>query len=147
MTSTPKLLPMGVSFDDRGSVRFLNGLEFSDWKRFYIVSNFQNGFVRSWHAHRLEAKLVFVLSGSIKIGLVPIKDFETPDPETKPIQFVLTSQSNQALYIPAGYANGFKTLQENTQVFFFSSASLEESKSDDFRYPWDFWHIWNEDFR
>ncbi len=147
MTSIPKIMSMGVSFDDRGSIRFLNGLELSDWKRFYVVSNFRSGFVRSWHGHKSESKLVFVLSGSIKIGVVHIKNFEAPDSNVEPEQFVLTDQSNQALYIPAGYANGFKTLQENTQVFFFSSASLEESKADDFRYPWDFWNIWNENFR
>ena len=52
----PTLIDGGLSVDDRGQVAFANGFDFEGVKRFYLVSNHRQGFVRAWHAHRREAK-------------------------------------------------------------------------------------------
>lgn len=129
------LINGGLSVDDRGRVSFVNDFDFKDVKRFYLVSNHSKGFVRAWHGHEKEAKYIFVVKGSILVGAVPLGG-ELPE------RYVLSADKPQVLYIPAGYANGFKTLTEGARVMFFSTATLEESKDDDIRFPADEWDIW-----
>jgi dTDP-4-dehydrorhamnose 3,5-epimerase len=62
-------------------------------------------------------------------------------------KFVLSSQTPKVLWIPPGYFNGFKSLEENTKIIFFSTSTLEESLGDDIREDHDKWNIWNEDYR
>ena len=62
-------------------------------------------------------------------------------------KYVLSSQSPRILFIPAGYANGFKTLEENTIILFFSTSDINASLKDDIRFPYDKWNIWEEDYR
>lgn len=57
----PQLLKGGLAVDDRGTVSFVNDFNFADVKRFYIVENHKQGFVRAWHAHRNESKYVMVV--------------------------------------------------------------------------------------
>jgi dTDP-4-dehydrorhamnose 3,5-epimerase len=135
-----KLILGGISVDDRGSVRFVNDFNFGDVKRFYQVENHSRGFIRAWHGHKKEGKYVYVSSGSALIGVVNM--------DTEKIEkFVLSSKSPRVLYIPPNNFNGFKSLEENTIILFFSTSTLEESLGDDIRESHDKWNIWNEDFR
>lgn len=135
-----KIINGGLSVDDRGSVTFINDFNFSDVKRFYVVENHRNGFIRAWHGHQKEGKYVFVVKGTALIGAV---DINSEDPK----KFVLSDRSPKILYIPPGYANGFKTLEEDTRIIFYSTSTLQESLGDDIRFPFDRWNIWQEDFR
>jgi len=135
-----KIINGGLSVDDRGSVTFVNDFDFTDIKRFYMVENHRAGFIRAWHGHEKEAKYVFVVSGSALIGAVKMN-------EDSPKKFILSSKSPKILYIPPGYANGFKTLEEGTKVIFYSTSTLKESINDDVRYSYDKWNIWEEDYR
>jgi len=135
-----KLILGGISVDDRGSVRFVNDFNFGDVKRFYQVENHSKGFIRAWHGHKKEGKYVYVPSGTALIGVV--------DMETEKIEkFILSSKSPRVLYVPPNHFNGFKSLEDNTVILFFSTSSLEESLGDDIRESHDKWDIWNEDFR
>lgn len=135
-----KLILGGISVDDRGSVRFVNDFNFNDVKRFYQVENHSRGFIRAWHGHKKEGKYVYVSSGSALIGVV---NMDTEKVE----KFVLSSKTPRVLYIPPNNFNGFKSLEENTIILFFSTSTLEESLGDDIRESHDKWDIWNEDFR
>jgi dTDP-4-dehydrorhamnose 3,5-epimerase-like enzyme len=135
-----KMLNGGIAVDDRGSVRFVNDFDFSAVKRFYQVENHSRGFIRAWHAHQKEGKYVYVASGSALVGTV--------DLSTEQVQkFVLSAKSPKVLWIPPNYANGFMSLEENTILLFFSTSTLDESKGDDIRYPYDKWDIWNIEYR
>jgi dTDP-4-dehydrorhamnose 3,5-epimerase-like enzyme len=135
-----KLILGGISVDDRGSVRFVNDFKFEGVKRFYQVENHSKGFIRAWHGHKKEGKYVYVPSGTALIGVV--------DMETEKIEkFILSSKSPRVLYVPPNHFNGFKSLEDNTVILFFSTSSLEESLGDDIRESHDKWDIWNEDFR
>jgi dTDP-4-dehydrorhamnose 3,5-epimerase len=135
-----KILNGGISVDDRGSVRFVNDFNFSDVKRFYQVENHSRGFIRAWHGHKKEGKYVYVVSGSALIGVVNM--------ETEKIsKFVLSDKSPKILWIPPGNYNGFKSLEENTKILFFSTSTLEESLGDDIRECHDKWNIWEEEYR
>ncbi len=128
-----------ISVDERGIVKFVNDFDFNGVKRFYEVGSFARGHIRAWHGHKQENKYVYVISGSALIGVV--------DLETEEIQkFTLSAAKPRVLWIPANCANGFMSLEDNTRVIFFSSSTLEESKNDDIRFPYDKWNIWNIDY-
>ena len=144
----PTIISGGVAVDDRGSVRFVNDFDFKDVKRFYHVENHRSGFIRAWHGHLKESKYVYVVRGSIQLKLRKLY-CGVLDPDinnSDDYQFVLSSQSPKVLYIPAGYANGFKTLEKDTSVLFFSTITMEDAAGDDYRFPTNN-QEWEEDFR
>lgn len=141
------LLTGGIAIDDRGSLSFANDFNFAGVKRFYLVSNHRQGFVRAWHGHKKEAKYVLVVSGAALVGAVRIDNWDHPGPELVPEKYVLSAAKPALLYIPAGYANGFMSLTPETKVMFFSTSSLEESKGDDYRFPARLWDIWEVEER
>lgn len=129
--------------DDRGTLSFVNDFNFADVKRFYQVQNHNVNFIRAWHGHKIEAKYVYVVSGAILFGAVPLDDMTTLACQ----KFVLSSNQPRILHVPAGYANGFKTLTDKAIVQFFSTTTLEESKNDDYRFDHDVVDIWKENYR
>jgi dTDP-4-dehydrorhamnose 3,5-epimerase len=144
------LIKGDIAVDDRGSVRFVNDFNFLNVKRFYQVENHRQGFIRAWHGHLKEGKYVYVVSGTAWIAVVPLVKIETDDyglEKNNLKKFVLSSKKPQVLYIPPGYANGFKNLEENTNIIFFSTSTLEESKGDDIRFSYDKLTAFEEDFR
>lgn len=138
----PKMIQGGIAVDDRGNVSFVNDFDFHDIKRFYMVENHQQGFVRAWHAHKKEMKYVMVVKGAALVGTVKIDNWEKPSRDLQPEKFILSDQKPTVLYVPAGYANGFMSLTADARIIFFSSSTLEESKGDDFRYSARYWDIW-----
>lgn len=133
------LISGDVVVDERGKVKFVNDFDFKNVKRFYQVENYRAGYIRAWHGHKKEEKYVYVASGSALVGVVDLKTEEMQ-------KFILSADKPRILWIPANTANGFMNLEENTKLIFFSSATLEESKKDDLRFPYDKWNIWNIDY-
>ena len=140
-----EIIKGGISMDERGGVSFVNGFNFQNVKRFYLVENSSLDIVRAFHGHLKEAKYVFVISGSILMSAVKIDHAINPDKNAEVEKFILSGKEPSVLFIPSGYANGFKSLEKNTKVIFFSTSSLEESKNDDFRFPYDYWgkEVWD----
>lgn len=132
----------GLAVDDRGSLRFCNSFNLSALgiKRFYQVENNMDLTIRAWHGHLKEDKYVYCPRGSAIVAGVPL----SVDPDGKvdmspqePQRFVLSALKPMVLHIPAGYANGFRTLESDTILMFFSTSTVEESKGDDYRFALD----------
>lgn len=138
----PKIIEGGLAVDDRGQVTFVNDFDFSDVKRFYMVSNHKAGFIRAWHAHKKEAKYILVVKGVAVVGAVKIDDWDEPSKDVAANRYVLSEKKPTILYIPAGYANGFMSLTKDLQIIFFSTSTLSESLNDDIRYDAQYWDIW-----
>ena len=136
----PTILNGGLAVDDRGSVSFVNDFNFKNVKRFYQVQNHRRGFIRAWHGHKKEGKYVYVTNGSALIGIVNMESEEVS-------KFVLSSKSPKVLWIPPGNYNGFKSLEEDTKIVFFSTSTIEESLGDDIRKEYNQWDIWDEEYR
>lgn len=136
-----KLLIGNTFVDDRGTLRFVNDFNFEGVKRFYQVENHEKGFIRAWHGHRKESKYVYVAKGSAWIGVVDM------DREINAERYVLSDKSPKVLFIPPGKYNGFQTLEENTIILFFSTATTEESKGDDIRHPYEKFPLFNKEYR
>lgn len=145
----PKFIEGGVAVDDRGMLSFVNQFDFNGVKRFYMVENFSTHTIRAFHGHMKEAKFALVVSGSAIVAAVAMDDIKNPNKTNQVHRFVLSAKKPGALYIPSGYANGFKPLENGTKIIFFSTATLEESKGDDYRFSSDYWgkEIWEVENR
>lgn len=141
-SAKPVLLEGGVGIDDRGQVSFVNGFAFEGVKRFYLVANHRQGFIRAWHGHRRESKYVVVVQGAALVGCVQVHDWDHPDPAEEVHRHVLSAVKPAVLFIPAGYANGFMSLTDDAKVMFFSTSTMEESRNDDIRLDARFWDPW-----
>ena len=138
----PKLIYGDLFIDDRGEISFVNDFDFSGVKRFYIVENHRSGFIRAWHAHKNEAKFVSVVKGSALIAAVEIDDWDSPSKNNKIWKYILSENNPSILYIPAGYANGFMSLNAEAKLIWYSTATIEEAKEDDIRYDAYYWNAW-----
>ncbi len=143
----PTLIKGGLAVDDRGTVGFVNEFNFTGVKRFYMVENHRQGFVRAWHAHRKEGKYVMVVKGSALIGAVEIDNWENPSKSLKVHRYVLSEKNPSVLFIPPGYANGFMSLTEDSKIIFFSTSELKDSLNDDIRYDAHYWEAWKVEER
>lgn len=143
-SNKPNKIPGDLKKDERGIVKFVNNFNFEGVKRFYLIENAKTKMIRAFHGHMIEAKYVYVASGSILMCAVFLDDVHKPSKENPVDRFILKADQPEILYIPPSYANGFKVLEDGTKVMFFSTATLEESLSDDFRFPADYWgsKIW-----
>lgn len=138
----PQCIEGTLFTDDRGELACVNGLDMSPIKRYYLVSNHAQGFVRAWHAHKKECKYVTVVQGAALVAAVKIDDWEKPSKEQKVFRFTLTAHKPSVIFIPSGYANGFMSLNADAKLMYFSTATLDESKADDFRYDARYWDPW-----
>jgi len=138
----PRLIFGGIGVDDRGAVGFVNAFDCAGVKRFYTVRNHQAGFVRAWHAHRCEGKYVTAVAGVLLVGAVEIDDWEAPARDRHVWRHVIAASKPAMLYIPPGYANGFMSLTADAVALFLSTATIEESRGDDVRFPARHWDIW-----
>ena len=139
----PHKISGGRFVDDRG---FLKALVFPDGfapKRLYSVNNWRANFIRAWHGHKFESKLIYMSRGAGIVAAVFMSDTSKPDKSAQIFRFSIDSESHTAIYIPAGYVNGLMSLTSDAEFTVLSSASLDESKSDDFRFPFDYWEAWD----
>jgi dTDP-4-dehydrorhamnose 3,5-epimerase-like enzyme len=145
----PRLISGASSVDDRGQVVFANEFSFASIKRFYLVENFSTEVIRAFHGHLKEEKFVLVVNGSAIVAAVAFDDPSKPNRTAKLHRYVLSDRQTQILHIPAGYANGFRPLEPKTKMMFFSTATLEDSGKDDYRFPYDQWgnEVWQVEFR
>jgi len=137
------ILSGGVSIDDRGEILYFNSVNLKKIKRFYVMNNHKYHFIRAWHAHKKESKIITVLDGTALICAVKIENWKNPKKNSKIFRKVLSSKNPQMIHIPKGYANGTMTLEKNTKLIFFSDSTLDQSKNDDYRYPFDYWNPWD----
>lgn len=143
----PILTKGGLSVDDRGTVSFVNDFDFKNVKRFYVVENHKQGFIRAWHGHKNESKYVFVVKGSAVVAAVKIDNWENPSKNLQVNRFTLSEKTPSVLFIPAGYANGFMSLSEDAKLIFYSTSELKDSLNDDIRFDAHYWDVWKVEER
>lgn len=146
MPNTPKVPVVfqgNKVFDDRGSLGFINGFNVSEFKRFYLIENHSVNFIRAWHGHLKETKAIIMVRGEALVCAVELDSTTNPSKNKEVTRIVLSATSPSALYIPAGYANGFMTLSTDAKLLVFSSTTVEESQGDDYRFAYDYWNPWN----
>lgn len=143
------LINGGVSVDDRGSLSFANDFDFTGVKRFYQVQNFSSSTIRAFHGHLSEGKYIYVSKGAAIVAGVKLDNIKSPSKDLEVKRYILSDKQPKILFIPPGYANGFKPLKDDTRIIFFSTTTLDDSKEDDYRFPADYWgnEIWKVEHR
>lgn len=142
----PSLIEGGRFVDERGCVSFVNEFSFEGIQRFYTIENATTDLVRAFHGHEKEAKFCIVVEGAFIAAAVYMDDRIKPSTTNTMYRFILEADKPQILHIPSGYANGFRALTKRNKLLLFSTATLEESKRDDFRFPPDYWgkEVWDD---
>ena len=101
-----------------------------------ISYNVARGTLRGMHyqaAPHEEAKLVRCTAGAIFDVIVDLR----PDSPTylRHLGVTLTAANRQMLYVPEGFAHGFQTLEDHTEVFYQMSTSYAPGSARGLR--WD----------
>jgi dTDP-4-dehydrorhamnose 3,5-epimerase-like enzyme len=114
--------------DDRGD--FINVPFLEAFKRSYIINNTQVGVVRAFHGHKNEGKLFYVPKGAFKFIIMNMNDNSWKE-------YILLASVPKVLFVPAGFYNGFVSLSEDSLLITYSTSSIDESRADDMRLPFD----------
>lgn len=133
------ILKGGKFTNEKGTIKFVNGFNFKNVKRFYAIDLPKKNIIRAFHGHFKETKSVFVTSGSLLLCIVKLDHKTNPSRRTKVKKIIINSQNPQVINIPKGYANGIMSLEKDTQVIFYSNKTVHESEADDYRFPENYW--------
>ncbi|RTL01264.1 MAG: hypothetical protein EKK57_05080 [Proteobacteria bacterium] len=140
MSSTserPILIECGSHVDRRGILNYCNAFDFKTIKRFYEIVHDTPNTKRGMHGHLLEGKYFYVTHGMFEITAIPLTTFEKSSPcltISDGKKFCLSEHRPKILYIPPGYANGLFNLTPIAKVMIFSTLTVAESKTDDYRF-------------
>ena len=68
----PQILTGGVFTDHRGTLKYNNGFDMSQVKRFYTIEHPDTSTIRAWRGHKIEQRWFSVSKGAFVIKLVKI---------------------------------------------------------------------------
>ena len=142
----PKLVLVQSITDDRGLlVPFTDYIDDEMFKRAYFVEDYGKEVIRGLHYHKEEIKIFTIASGAAKFITMKlpleiaernndeeIKKYLEDNPESLKT-FVLSSRHHAVLIVPALYANGWISLEDNTVLFSLGSIRWEKAMHDDIR--------------
>jgi len=129
MPKTPLIIQGDTFSDDRGLMRFVNDFHFEDVTRMYLISPATTDIIRAWQGHKVEKKYFFVTNGAFRVYLIAPDNWTNPSKDCKVLKYDLLSIKSQILVIPEGYINGFRALENNSQLIILSSSNLQYSKN------------------
>lgn len=129
--------------DARGILSFINDFDMSAVKRMYTINHPSITIVRAWQGHKIESKYFKCIRGRFLIAAVAIDDWDNPSRKLTPKTFILKADDTEVLYIPKGYANGIKAIDEDSELLVFSDLDLETAKTDNYRYDCGLWRDWD----
>ncbi|MDK2842445.1 MAG: hypothetical protein PWQ17_1951 [Anaerophaga sp.] len=142
--TTPFLFTEEIFRDHRGEIGAFNSLDLSPFKRTYFITHDNVRTIRAWQAHQYESKLFKVVKGMFVVGFVKIDNFENPSGDLKADYKILSEGKNEFLFIPKGYANGLKALENNSTIQVYSDFSLDDSIKEKIRFNPGKWLNWND---
>lgn len=96
-----------------------------------MIENLNSDLGKVLQAHKREQKWFYVCTGYFMFVTIQIDDFTATWEKLRVNEWFLSANKNSILHVPCRFANGFKSLTEESRLFFFSNSTLEESKTDD----------------
>jgi dTDP-4-dehydrorhamnose 3,5-epimerase-like enzyme len=136
----PLIINGGCHYDQRGSLFYNNDFDASIIKRIYVIENCNTDFIRGWQGHKVEQRWFSAITGSFKIELIKIDNWENPPRDLKPSVFVVKSDTLDVLYVPHGYVSSIQTLSEGSKLLVMTDYLLGEIE-DEYRYKIDYFKI------
>lgn len=136
----PIIIQGGTIKDFRGEISFINDFNMDEVKRMYLIEPLHQ-YVRAWQGHKNESKWFMPLTGSFEIVLIEERYWGDLSNKTYE-RFILCANRKEVLFVPGGYANGFRSIDKKSKMIVFSNFNLEESKRDDYRFDSNLWYNW-----
>lgn len=100
-----------------------HGLE-TNWPQVNMSYSQQKGTLRGFHFQEepaAETKLVRCVKGAAFDVIVDLRDGSPTFGQWTSVE--ITDSNRSAVYVPRGFAHGFQTLEPDTELFYFVSAS------------------------
>lgn len=141
MESIPQIIEGGLHVDPRGTLGFVNAFDFKGVDRVYWVRAHQPNQWRGWMGHRRDHKWFLVLEGTVVVAVVQPDDWEKPARTLAVKKFTLSGAKPQILHVPPGHATASLDLSGGALLQVFSSGTIQEAKTDDYRFPTDYWKV------
>jgi dTDP-4-dehydrorhamnose 3,5-epimerase-like enzyme len=145
-TKSPQLIKIQSISDDRGYlIPFTDYIDHELFHRCYVVGDYGRGIIRGLHYHKQEMKIFTIVSGAAKFVTIKIPEDMADRNDTKEINkylkenpeltetFVLSSRHHGVVIVPAYFANGWISLEDNTILVSLSNLRFEKAKNDDIR--------------
>ncbi len=136
----PKVIRGNSRQDQRGTIRFNNDFSPAGVRRMYTIENAYTDFVRGWQGHRIEQRWFSAMSGSFRIKLIKIDDWEQPTESLPQMEFNLEAESCDVLHVPKGFISSIQATEENSKLLVFADYQLGEIK-DEYRFPADYFKL------
>ena len=130
--------------DERGELDFYNDFDMSQIKRVYFTIHRDKEVIRAWQGHKIESRWFCSIKGSFLVKLIEIDNWRDPSNVLRVIEYKLTSEKQEILYIPSGYVNGFKALQTDSKLMIMSNYRFNEVENDEFRFDKNKWVKWDD---
>lgn len=136
----PKLITGNRHSDQRGILLYNNDFDASLIKRIYIIENENLEFKRGWQGHQIEQRWFSAVSGSFKIQLIKIDNWEKPSVNLEAFTYLIDSEKLNVLHVPQGYVSSIQSLELNSKLLVMADYLLGEIK-DEYRYDIDYFKI------
>ena len=120
--------------DSRGELDFFNSFDLTEIVRMYRIKPADTQIPRAWQGHRNEQKWFYCLTGSFVVNVIPLSEFTHIPLRNTPEIYTLRADLQEILKIPAGYVNGFRAIEPDSELLVFSNMGLTDSKADDIRF-------------
>ncbi len=130
----PSIIKGGFHSDSRGNLKYNNAFDSAEIKRIYVIENATTGIIRAWQGHNIEQRWFSAITGSFKIQLIAIDNWEKPSISLKPITFVLSAVKLDVLKIPTGYVSSIQALEKSSKLLVMADYLLGEI-NDEYKYP------------
>lgn len=138
----PQLILGGSHKDDRGQLDFYNNLDMSAIKRIYFTTHFSEETIRAWQGHKIESRWFNCVKGSFTVKLIGIDNWENPSANLEINTYTLNENTQQILYIPKGFVNGFRANEANSKLMIMSNYGFQEIEDDQVRFDQNKWATW-----
>jgi dTDP-4-dehydrorhamnose 3,5-epimerase-like enzyme len=134
MKESPKIIKGNSYLDERGAIIFNNTFDATVVKRIYFIENKKVEFVRAWQGHQIESRWFSAVSGSFKIKVITIDDWENPNPRLEQKEYILKADKLDVLQVPNGNCTSIQALESNARLVAMSDYLIGEVK-DEYRFP------------
>jgi len=135
----PMIIKGDCYSDDRGMLKYNNTFDATAIKRVYLIENRDTSFIRAWQGHQIEQRWFSVVTGSFKIQLIEIDNWEKPSKNLKTSIFILESKNLDVLHIPAGYISSIQALTKKAKLVVMADYKLGEIQ-DEYRFDKEYFN-------
>ena len=134
MKFIPKLLKGAIHHDKRGDLYCNDYFHKFTIKRVYFIKNQNTSIIRAWQGHKIEQRWFSAVTGSFKNLLIKIDNWESPNQDLIPVEFILNSNKLDILHIPSGYISSIQAIEGNSKLMVMANYFLGEI-NDEHKYP------------